>query len=253
MSVARDGGSYEQNGGPATHRLLQLASHMGAAHRQNERSLHGLLDERLAQNADGSLSANSIERLHHREQELVAAREYRQASMVKDLLDVLQPHAAPLTLADCSPSALEDQIAFFCDKGFIVVPGLAEGDALARLQDAWMRAEAPERARWDEARAEQLRLHGDRARDADAETPIAHFRGPDGQPDMGGRILPNGTAPYDNGQSYPQSTFDLGGLLAQDDGESAPTRHAAVASHMCVRGQKLTPKPRCGGLYARVR
>lgn len=210
----------QQDGGlVAQQRLLQLASQMGAAHRQKERSLRGLLDEQLDQNPDGSLSDHSIERLRRQEQELVAAREYRQAAMVKDLLDVLGPNVEPLALADCSPSSLEDQIEFFAENGFIVIPGLAEGDELVRLQAAWMRAEAPERARWDEARAENLRLHGDQAHDPDPDTPVAHSRGVDGgQPEMGGRLLPNGTAPYDNGRSYPQSTFDLSDLVAHDDG-----------------------------------
>ena len=214
---SESGGGREPREPAAVARLLQLASQLGAAHRQKESSLHGLLDERLEQNDDGSLTEAAIERLRRREQELVDAREYRQAALVKDLGDVLGPQPAPLTLADCSPPALEDQIEFFIDNGFIVVPGLCEGDELARLQAAWMRAEAPERARWDDARAEKLRLHGDLARAADADTPVAHFRGNEGT----GRLLPNGTAPYDNGRSYPQSTFDLGGLLAEDDGAPA--------------------------------
>ena len=81
---SESGGGREPREPAAVARLLQLASQLGAAHRQKESSLHGLLDERLEQNDDGSLTEAAIERLRRREQELVDAREYRQAALVKD-------------------------------------------------------------------------------------------------------------------------------------------------------------------------
>lgn len=139
---------------------------------------------------------------------------------------------------------------------------LVEGQALEDVQAAWMRAEEPERRRWDEARLEQLRLRGEEAQAPDADSPIAHMRGNEGS----GRLLPNGTAPYDNGVTYPQSTFDIGNLLDQDDAflpllDAPPL--LAVLSQVCGAGgfeaadEKPADSPyhgivRCGGVGGRV-
>ena len=139
---------------------------------------------------------------------------------------------------------------------------LVEGQALEDVQAAWMRAEEPERRRWDEARLEQLRLRGEEAQAPDADSPIAHTPGNEGS----GRLLPNGTAPYDNGVTYPQSTFDIGNLLDQDDAflpllDAPPL--LAVLSQVCGAGgfetadEKPADSPyhgivRCGGVGGRV-
>lgn len=188
-------------------RLLAIAAAVGAERREAARQLV----EKLEQEPDGSLTAAAVARLEAQEAELVRARNYRDAAAVADVLHALGPKPTPLTLQDCAP-AVTDQLDFFLENGFCVFPGVLEGEALARTQEAWLRAEAPERARWDAARAEKLRLHGDAARPPDADSPIAHYAGFEAS----GRLLANGTAPYDNGKSYPMSTFDLPALAGQD-------------------------------------
>jgi hypothetical protein len=56
-----------------------------------------------------------------KQRELVAAEagEYRLAAQLRDIRNVLTPHHQPLTLADASPSALEDQYEFFLQNGFL--------------------------------------------------------------------------------------------------------------------------------------
>ena len=191
----------------ASARLFNLAAQIGALKREAPR----VLVDKLEQDGDGNLTPAAIALLRSRESELSAARRYRDASQVADLLDALAPKQ-PLTLEDCAPAHVAGQIDFFLQNGFCLIPGIVEGEALARTQAAWLRAEAPERSRWDAARAEKLRMHGDTARPADADSPIAHYKGFEGS----GRLLANGTAPYDNGVSYPASTFDIPKLITQD-------------------------------------
>ena len=255
-------GSDTQRGPPRTmERLLHVSAALGAEARRRERSVGGLLEELLEQNDDGSLSDRCVQGLRERERELAAARDYRSAAAVCDLLEVLgtPQQRAPLTLAD-APASLEEQIPFFFAHGFCVVADLAEGDELARLQDAWMRAEHPERERWDAARAEVLIERGVDAAAADASTPVSHFKGAEGS----GRLLPNGTAPYDNGVSYPQSTFDVGNLLSKDDAFLDLADHPRLlpllsevcgASGLTTGASAESPYHgivRCGGMSGRV-
>jgi hypothetical protein len=192
----------------AQQRLFQISAHVGAQHREAPRQLI----RKLEQSSDGTLTAAALRQLRKQEAELVASRKYREAAMVADMLGALGPRQQPPILADCTHSEVPDQIEFFLENGFCVIEGVLEGESLERAQAAWLRAEEPERRRWDAARAENLRLRGHVARPADADSPIAHYKGYEGS----GRLLANGTAPYDNGVSYPQSTFDLPKLCASD-------------------------------------
>ena len=94
-------------------RLMRVSAHVGADLRQEQ----ALLVAPLEQEDDGTLTADAVATLEAREAELVGARDYRSAAMVKDLLDGLGPRDAPLTLADCSPPTVESQIRFFLDNG----------------------------------------------------------------------------------------------------------------------------------------
>eukprot|EP01051_Picozoa_sp_SAG22_P014228 SAG22_NODE_1695_length_3796_cov_3.361915_3_plen_188_part_00 len=118
------------------------------------------------------------------------------------------------------------------------------------------------RFRWDAARAEVLRVRGDQAAPPDSGTPVAHYKGHEGT----GRLLPNGTAPYDNGTSYPQSTFDLPSLPAKDDAFLDLVDHpkllpllAAVCGAGGLSSADAAPADspyhgivRCGGMSGRV-
>ena len=72
------------------------------------------------------------------------------------------------------------------------------GEQLNRLQRAWDRAAAPQRARWEAAKADVLAGNGPTPMDEPS-------------------LLANGTYAYDSGRYYPESTYDLPGLVEQDD------------------------------------
>ena len=147
----------------------------------------------LQQDATGAVLPAELERLAHAEHEAAAAADYVLAAELKRVRDVLSPRplASPL---DCAPTTPETQIEFFLRNGFCIVPAVVAGDQLKRLQTAWDKAQAPERARWDAAKADVLR------------SGIEHPS-----------LLSNGTYAYDSGRFYPESTYDLPSLLAQDD------------------------------------
>eukprot|EP01052_Picozoa_sp_SAG31_P043775 SAG31_NODE_7406_length_1697_cov_1.508761_1_plen_389_part_10 len=194
-------------------RLLQLSAQIGADARRRPLAI-ALSGQPISQDPyTGAITADEIGRLQQRERQLAETRDYRAAADIEAIIRCLGPKREPLQLSDCSPTKLEDQIEFFLENGFCVVRNVAAGHALAELQQSWMRAETPERERWDAARVQNLRSRGEKARPPDSSTPVSHYRGHEAS----GRLLVNGTAPYDNGKSYPQSTFDLNGLFGVSD------------------------------------
>ena len=53
--------------------------------------------------------------------------------MLCDLHDVVAPKPA-LTLENCDPDTLEQQLAFFLENRFCVIPGVLEGEELKRAR-----------------------------------------------------------------------------------------------------------------------
>ena len=82
----------------------------------------------------------------------VAARDFRQAALLQDLLFVVSPKPA-LSVADCAPTDADAAANFFLQNGFVCVRELFPPLLLARIQKAWQRAQAPARASWHDALA----------------------------------------------------------------------------------------------------
>jgi hypothetical protein len=141
----------------------------------------------------GEVLPSELGRLAAEERVAAAAADYQLAQELRRLREVLapRPRASPF---DCAPRTTEEQVEFFLRNGFCIVPEVVCGEQLQRLQQAWDKAAAPERVRWESAKADVLR------------SGVQHPS-----------LLPNGTYAYDSGRFYPESTFDLGNLLSKDD------------------------------------
>ena len=95
------------------------------------------------------IAPHKLEQLRALKQEAVAAEDYRAAAEMHDLLTVLDPSSAPLTVADAAaPADVDAQLAFFHQHGFLVLPGVFAGEQLAKLQAAWRRVQRPALPRW---------------------------------------------------------------------------------------------------------
>ena len=106
----------------------------------------------LAQNADGSITADALVELHERELAAAASGEYRLAAQLRDLREVLGPRP-PLTLEQASPAGVDEQYEFFLQNGFLVVPRVLVGERLLRAQRAYAAAMAEPRHEWEQERA----------------------------------------------------------------------------------------------------
>lgn len=98
------------------------------------------------------VAPRTLQLVRRRKAEALVAEDYRAAAEMHDLLTVLSPlpRASALTLADASPPTLEGQQAFFRRWGFVVLPKVFAGDALARLTRAWRRVQRPAGPAWRE-------------------------------------------------------------------------------------------------------
>ena len=91
----------------------------------------------------GEVSAAALAELERRKQVAVEDEDYERAGQLRDLLETLRPRKSPLTLSDCSPPTLEQQLEFFNTHGFVVLKGALSGEKLARTQACWVRAQEP--------------------------------------------------------------------------------------------------------------
>ena len=72
---------------------------------------------------------------------------------------MLRP-SAQLTLAECCPPNLAEQVSFFHKNGFCVVEGVLEGAALAEAQAAYTAVMQPAWAEWEAERAKGVGFAG---------------------------------------------------------------------------------------------
>ena len=103
---------------------------------------------RLRQHDDGQLLAEDLDTL--RQDELTAARvqNYRQAALLHDTYQALRPQRR-LTLAECAPTDVEAQHAFFLEHGFLLIHNIIQPEQVARAQAAWNVAQERAEAAWE--------------------------------------------------------------------------------------------------------
>ena len=170
-------------------RLAALSAHLSPAPRREQQHPRALptaaadaLDIprlRVEVGADGSgrVLAEDMAALRAREQQAVAAGDYLAADKLQKLANVVGPRERPLTIDDCAPESLEDQIEVFLVHGLCVIRNVLSGDSLERARAAWLLRETAARRRFDEEHAlapplpgsERLRLEGEKAYLFDAE------------------------------------------------------------------------------------
>eukprot|EP01052_Picozoa_sp_SAG31_P080845 SAG31_NODE_40693_length_279_cov_0.955556_1_plen_87_part_01 len=84
-----------------------------------------------------------------REEELSAARaqDYRRAALLHEAQQALRPQRR-LSLAECSPTGVEAQHAFFLEHGFLLINNIIPPEHLPRAQAAWSAAQERAEAAW---------------------------------------------------------------------------------------------------------
>ena len=108
--------------------------------------------------------AGELERLQAEQREAARRGDYPAAYQLKAVRDVLAPRE-PYTLAECAPTDVDAQVAFFETHGFVCVQNAIEGPQLAAVQEAWEEHAAYSAAQWEASRANGVGIarHGFRA------------------------------------------------------------------------------------------
>ena len=74
----------------------------------------------LRQHDDGRLLDEDLELLRQQELTAAAAQDYRRAAHLHDIHEALRPQRR-LTLAECAPTDVDAQHAFFLENGFLLI------------------------------------------------------------------------------------------------------------------------------------
>ena len=72
----------------------------------------------LAVDGSGQVTAAAMEGLREREAAAAARRDWRLATKIADVIDVVTPRS-PLSVDDCAPPTLDGQYDFFLEHGFV--------------------------------------------------------------------------------------------------------------------------------------
>ena len=100
------------------------------------------------QHDDGTIVQEDLEALLQQEQAAVQAKDYRAAQLLRGTWEVLRPKPR-LTLEECAPTDVEEQVAFFLQHGFCILHGVIPAEALPRAQAAWTAAQEQAEAAWE--------------------------------------------------------------------------------------------------------
>ena len=107
-----------------------------------ERAEEQALQHPLLQDESGAVLPSELAELQERELAAAGRGEYRLAAQLRDMRLVLSPKP-PLSLADASPSSLQEQHDFFLENGFLCVKDVLDEAALARARPAYEAAMEP--------------------------------------------------------------------------------------------------------------
>ena len=100
------------------------------------------------QHDDGTIVHEDLLDLLEQEQAAAQAKDYRAAQLLRDTWEVLRPKPR-LTLEECAPTDVEEQVAFFLQHGFCILHGVIPAEALPRAQAAWTAAQEQAEAAWE--------------------------------------------------------------------------------------------------------
>lgn len=137
-------------GGHHRSRLVRLAHHVVVSQGATADASVEARCFPLSVEPHGRVSAAAAARLRQAVAAAVEADDYRLAADLHHSLDVLV--GPGLTIDDAlRPGTADERASFFLQHGFVVIPKAFADDALASLQVAWLRAQAPHRANWEAA------------------------------------------------------------------------------------------------------
>ena len=106
----------------------------------------------LRQHDDGRLLDEDLELLRQQELAAAAAQDYRRAAHLHDIHEALRPQRR-LTLAECAPTDVDAQHAFFLENGFLLIHNILPPDKIPRAQAAWTAAQERARDAWEARKA----------------------------------------------------------------------------------------------------
>ena len=176
---------------------------------------------------DGRVTPATLERLQAEQRAAARRGDYPAAYQLKAVRDVLAPRE-PYTLAECAPTDVDAQVAFFETNGFVCVENAIEGPQLAAVQEAWEEHAAYSAAQWEASRANGVGIarHGFRA-----------MR--DGSPGVSRKIY---SLESDTGENPFLSDPRLAEL-------TAPQHILPLLTRLLCNSEE---RPRCGGVGPRV-